>query len=43
MEYELGARLDIMLDNEQKTLKALEYIIAALDDNDIKPKEVKKK
>jgi len=42
MEYDTGVRLDAILENQEKQLKALEYIMTALSDNDLKPKEVKK-
>ena len=41
MEYDQGVRLDAMLENQEKILKILEWMVNAMADNNIKPKEVK--
>jgi len=41
MDYETGVRLDAILQNQEKILKALEYVLTSLDDNNIKPKKTK--
>ena len=39
MEYDTGIRLDTILENQDKILKALAWIVQAMDDNGLKPKQ----
>ena len=39
MEYDIGIRLDSILESQDKILKALAWIVQAMDDNNIKPKQ----
>lgn len=39
MEYDIGLRLDAILENQDKILKALAWVVQAMDDNNIKPKQ----
>jgi len=41
MDYEVGVRLDAILQNQEKQLKAIEWILTALADHDMAPKELK--
>lgn len=41
MDYEVGVRLDAILQNQEKQLKAIEWILTALTDNNMIPKELK--
>jgi hypothetical protein len=39
MEYDIGVRLDSILESQDKILKALAWIVQAMDDKGIKPNE----
>lgn len=41
MDFEVGIRLNTILENQDKIIEALRYIVAALEDNNLKPKEEK--
>ena len=39
MEYELGIRIDAILENQDKILKAMAWVVQAMNDKGIKPNE----